>query len=197
MEEEEVPREAGRDIMSETVILDEVKYDLFRRILASFIAAPRAVDNPVAAAQILTGQAYEALTDSGVIRKNPPPMTFIGWDPKPVKPDEDKCGVCGITRAMDPSPRWQSVSEKLLCPTCVLFSTRTPSPAKTSFLPEGSYSFGVAPKVRNIDAGCMICGQSWDNAPAPGSLVMAEAGEVRCRGCYQLLPEPKEAQPTA
>lgn len=177
--------------MSETQILDEVKYDLFRRILAGVIAAPRGVDNPVAAAQILTGQAYEALTDSGVIRKNPPPPApqFIGFDDlHPKKPQQDKCWGCGITRAMKPSTDWYYSGGWLLCPTCVLFSVKISESGETirfgQFVP------------RPYSPRCMACGQLLDNAPKPSEMIVDWKPTSRCHRCFQVLPEPKEALQT-
>lgn len=54
--------------MSQTVILDDVKYDLFRRILAARVLTGHG--NAVATARILTGEAYAALVDAGVIAKH-------------------------------------------------------------------------------------------------------------------------------
>jgi hypothetical protein len=209
MEEEEGPREAGKDAMSETVIVDEVKYDLFRRILAGIVSAGRHT-SPIAAAHMLTGEAYNDLIQAGVIQTNLPPMNGVRVDlPVDPRPNRNECGVCGATRALDPSPFWRSKGDWLLCPTCTLFdATPEPSVAPSVQAPlsfsssirwAGATSQGnpfevMAPREENNTGPvCLECGQYTKNAPAPEILVFCKVGEKPCPACYQLLPKPKEA----
>jgi hypothetical protein len=194
--------------MSETVIVDEVKYDLFRRILAGIVSAGRHA-SPVAAAHMLTGEAYNDLIQAGVIRKRPL-MEFTSVEvPVGPRPKRNECSVCGATRAMDPSPLWRYHDDQLLCPACSLFDGKAETPAAppvqappasrgpslrwTDTAPGSRLRGFEVPSTRNHEPICQQCGQFTKHAPAPGSLVFCEAGEMRCAACYQLLPEPKEA----